>query len=48
MVSVETLKEQFDELGVDPSDDVVEKCKIIEITQKSAIINLIVYIQVSS
>lgn len=27
MVSVETLKEQFDEMGIEPDEDVVEKCK---------------------
>lgn len=27
MVSVETLKEQFDELGVEPADDVMDKCE---------------------
>lgn len=43
MVSVETLKEQFDELGVDPSDDVVEKCEFSGIGSKSAIIHFIVY-----
>lgn len=46
MVSAETLKEQFDELGVDPNDDVVEKCKWAEIMCYSAIGNFIVYNQV--
>lgn len=27
MVSVEALKEEFGELGVDPSEDVADKCK---------------------
>jgi hypothetical protein len=27
MVSNETLREQFDELGCDPSDNIIEKCK---------------------
>lgn len=27
MVSVETLKEQFDELGIEPNEEVVDKCK---------------------
>lgn len=29
MVSVETLKEQFDDLGVIPSDDILDKCNIL-------------------
>lgn len=27
MVSVETLREHFGDLGVEPSDEVVEKCE---------------------
>lgn len=27
MVSIQTLKEQFDALGAVPNDDVIEKCK---------------------
>lgn len=49
MVSIETLKEQFDELGVDPSEDVVEKCKFVVISSFFAIFFTIflnnVYIQ---
>uniref|UniRef100_A0A182IW80 DNA polymerase alpha subunit B N-terminal domain-containing protein n=1 Tax=Anopheles atroparvus TaxID=41427 RepID=A0A182IW80_ANOAO len=26
MVSVETIREQFDELGIEPSDDIINKC----------------------
>uniref|UniRef100_A0A182TAP2 DNA polymerase alpha subunit B N-terminal domain-containing protein n=1 Tax=Anopheles maculatus TaxID=74869 RepID=A0A182TAP2_9DIPT len=26
MVSIETIREQFDELGIEPSDEVVNKC----------------------
>lgn len=28
MVSKEGLKEQFDELGVDPSEEVLDKCEL--------------------
>lgn len=28
MVSKEELKEQFDELGVDPSEEVLDKCEL--------------------
>lgn len=30
MVSIESIREQFDELGIEPSDEVVNKCKYSE------------------
>lgn len=32
MVSVETLTQEFSDMGVEPSDDVIEKCKNIFIS----------------
>lgn len=39
MVSIETLQEQFDELGFDPSREILDKCKFSPLK----FIDLIIY-----
>lgn len=48
MVSVPSLKEQFDEMGYEPTDDVIEKCKNFKISRWKVKLNLIVYVPQAS
>lgn len=41
MVSVETIREQFDDLGFTPSDEVIDKCKNRPVTAKFLMFNLL-------